>query len=111
MYISSNHIFDGLGPFLVTVHRPATFFRVAIDFYWISYEKSIHWNLIKMCHIPIELSDRDGALEAGGRRAAGNRRRHRLGASSGSFALVSERGSRRDAAYRSKCTFCVTTIQ
>ncbi len=52
MYISTNHFPDGLGPFLVTVHRPVTFFRVGIDFYWISYEKSIHWNLIKMCHIP-----------------------------------------------------------
>ena len=104
MYISTNHFPDGLGPFLVTVHRPVTFFRVGIQFHWISYVKSTHWNLIKMCHIPIVLSDRDGALEAGGRRAADNGRRHRLGVSTGSFALVSERGRGGEATGRSKCT-------
>ena len=83
---------------------PATFFRVGIDFYWIFYVKSTHWNLIKMCHIPIELSDRDGALEAVGRRAADNGRRHRLGVPSGSFALVSERRRGGEATCRSKCT-------
>ena len=104
MYITVYHILDGLGPFLKTVHRPATFFRVGIDFYWIYYVKSTHRNLIKMCHIPIELSDRDGALGAGGRRAADNGRRHRLGVSAGSFALVSERGRGGEATGRSKCT-------
>ena len=103
MYITVYRIMDGLGPFLKTVHRPATFFRVGIDFYWIYYVKSTHWNLIKMCYIPIELSDRDGALEAVGRRAADNGRRHRLGIPSGSFALVSERVRVRDGVSRSEC--------
>ena len=110
MYISTNHFPYGLGPFLVTVHRPVTFFRVGIDFHWISYVKSTHWNLIKMCHIPIEFSDRDVALEAGGRRAADNGRRHRLGIPSGSFALTPELVSGSDGVCRSKCIFCVTTI-
>ena len=57
-----------------------------------------------MCHIPIEFSDRDVALEAGGRRAAGNGRRHRLGIPSGSFGLVSECLRGGDATVRSKCT-------
>ena len=103
MYITVYRIMDGLGPFLKTVHRPATFFRVGIDFHWISYVKSTHWNPVKMYHIPIEFSDRDVALEAGGRRAADNGRRHRLGIPSGSFALVPESPGGGDAASRSKC--------
>ena len=78
-------------------------------FHWISYVKSTHWNLIKMCHIPIGFSDRDVALEAGGRRAAGNGRRHCLGIPSGSFALTPELLRGRDAACRSKCVCRVTT--
>ena len=57
-----------------------------------------------MCHIAIELSDRDGALEVGGRRAADYGRRHRLGIPSGSFALASESVGGGDGASRSKCT-------
>ena len=103
MYITVYQILDGLGPFLVTVHIPATFFRVGFDFHCISYVKSTHWNLIKMCHIPIEFSDRDVALEAGGRRAADIGKSHRLRIPSGSFALASESLGGGDGASRSKC--------
>ena len=81
-----------------------TFFRVGIDFHWISYAKPMRWNPVKICHFPIDVGDRDGAPGAVCAPAAGNGRRHRLGIPSGSFALVSEGRRGGDAAGRSKCT-------
>ena len=110
MYITVYHILDGLGPFLVTVHIPVTFFRVGFDFHWISYVKSNVSKPVKIWHFPIEVGDRDGAPEAVCAPAAGNGRRHRLGIPSGSFALVPELVRGRDGVSRPKCTSRVTTI-
>ena len=59
---------------------------------------------MKIVHIPIDMSDRDGAPGAVCAPAAGNGPRHRLGIPAGSFGLVSECLRGGDATVRSKCT-------